>query len=725
MKRRTGRIRRRWLLIDPALALVVGVVLLAAWSFALSGSASAAPAPAEKILFDFDRDFDVTAVETRDAEVRLSGGEGDAALRIATGHEQPWPGITLEAPAGRWDLSAFGYLALDLKNAGTNRVKVNCRIDSPGPDGKTVSCRGDLELQPGQTKTLKVALKRRLPAALADKLFGMRGYPGGLSKDRGIDAGKVERMLIFVGRPTEDHLFEVDNVRAGGSYGPAAWPSMDADRFFPIIDRYGQFIHDDWPGKTHSDEELQKSKQAEAADLAARPGPEGWNQYGGWQAGPQLEATGHFRPEKYQGKWWLVDPAGRLFWSHGVDCVRWTTGYTPITDREFYFAELPARDSPFAAFYGRGAWAPHGYYQGKGTYETYNLTGSNLLRKYGPDWKARFADLCHRRLRSWGMNTIANWSDEEIYLQRKTPYCVSISAAGRKPIEGSSGYWGKFPDPFDPSFAGAVRKRMAREKDKSAGDPWCIGYFVDNELAWGDELSLASAALASPPEQAAKRVFLADLEAKYGPIAKLNEAWGTQHASWEALAESRTAPDRKKAGDDLAAFYAKTAEAYFRTSREAVKEVAPENLYLGCRFAWVNDLAVCMAAKHCDVIGFNRYRDSVADFRLPEGVDKPAIIGEFHFGALDRGMFHTGLRPVADQAARAKAYGDYVTGAVKNSWLVGSHWFQYGDQATTGRGDGENYQIGFLDVCDTPYPETIRASRRIGSTLYRLRLGEP
>ena len=49
------------------------------------------------------------------------------------------------------------------------------------------------------------------------------------------------------------------------------------------------------------------------------------------------------------------------------------------------------------------------------------------------------------------MNTVANWSQSEIYLERKTPYVVSIHV-GHKPIEGSSGYWGKFPDPFDPRF---------------------------------------------------------------------------------------------------------------------------------------------------------------------------------------------------------------------------------------------------------------------------------
>jgi hypothetical protein len=41
--------------------------------------------------------------------------------------------------------------------------------------------------------------------------------------------------------------------------------------------------------------------------------------------------------------------------------------------------------------------------------------------------------------------------------------------------------------------------------------------------------------------------------------------------------------------------------------------------------------------------------------------------------------------------------------------------------SATGRADGENYQIGFLDTCDTPYAKTIAASREIGQGLYQLR----
>lgn len=50
------------------------------------------------------------------------------------------------------------------------------------------------------------------------------------------------------------------------------------------------------------------------------------------------------------------------------------------------------------------------------------------------------------------------------------------------------------------------------------------------------------------------------------------------------------------------------------------------------------------------------------------------------------------------------------------------HWFQYRDHPLLGRGDGEAYQIGFVDVCDRPYPELTRAARRFASEMYEKRL---
>ena len=676
----------------------------------LVGTSKLQGAEPEQVLVRFDKSFDIGSVATSDAQVIRSAAN---RLRIETGHERAWPGITIKAPEGRWDLSKYEYVSMAVKNIGNESVTVNCRVDNPAADG-TKNCVTDrVTLDAGKAGTLTVRILPS-PWKLSEplELIGMRGAPAHSGK---VDPSNITQILVFINKPRVKYKFEIGSICAGGRV-----EHVDAKTFFPFIDEFGQYIHRDWPGKTHSLETLVAHGKTEQEDLAAHPGPADRNEYGGWTAGPKLKATGFFRVRKYNGKWWLVDPEGRLFWSHGIDCVR-ENNDTPISDREHYWKWLPEDGSAFAEFYGRGSWAPHGYYKDHTPYRTYDFSRANFLRKYGRDWRGKSAAITHRRLRSWGLNTIANWSQQSIYLMRKTPYVGTISFSARR-LEGSTGYWGKFYDVFDPSFRESMRKAAAGFVGKGADDPWCIGFFVHNELAWGDEVSLALAALKSPADQTAKKVFIADLKEKYGDIKKLNKVWGTAYGSWGDLRTSTNEPDKKKAWDDLTTFYTKTAETYFQTVREELKKVAPNQLYMGCRFAWVNDRAARAAAKFCDIVCYNQYRYSVEALRLPDGIDMPIIIGEFHFGALDRGMFHTGLRKTANQEDRADKYRSYVQGALRNPYIVGTHWFQYKDQATTGRGDGENYQIGFIDICDKPYPEIVRACREIGYSLYEYRL---
>lgn len=671
---------------------------------------------AEQTLFCFDRATDVERFSTSDATVAVVRTDGDPALRLTTGTKERWPGVTLPAPGGHWDLSPFADVVMQVQNVGTNRATLNCRVDNPGADGTKNCVNGSLSLDAGQGGTLRVHLRRANDDTLGGKLFGLRGYPVSAGGPGTVNASNITQILFFVNQPKEVHVFEIGQVHASGNYTPPTAWITDADPFFPLIDTFGQYKHKDWRGKVHSLTELLQRRETEARELAVQPGQKDWNQFGGWAKGPQLKATGFFRTEKLNNKWWLVDPEGRLFFSHGIDCVR-LMDLTPIEEREHWFEDFPGAQDEFRQFLSKG-YALKGHYAGR-SLESFAFSSANLKRKYGPDWRDKYAEVIHLRLRSWGLNTIANWSDSAVFLMRRTPYTDNLGSRGARMIEGSEGYWGKFPDVFDPSFSNTLYRAMVGKRNTSANDPWCIGYFSDNEMSWGNETSLALAALRSPTDQAAKRELIADLKAKYVDIERLNTVWGTLHTSWDALIENRAAPDEWKARADLTAFYTKAAETYFRTVREAIKAVAPNQLYLGCRFAWVNDLADMAAGKFCDVISYNLYKRSVADFKNPSH-DKPLIIGEFHFGALDRGMFHTGLVPVENQAARAQSYKDYVLGALKHPQFVGTHWFQYMDEPTTGRVyDEENYQIGFVDIADTPYAETITASREVGNNLYR------
>jgi len=170
-------------------------------------------------------------------------------------------------------------------------------------------------------------------------------------------------------------------------------------------------------------------------------------------------------------------------------------------------------------------------------------------------------------------------------------------------------------------------------------------------------------------------------------------------------------------------FNSKLVREYFEICRSEVKRIAPNHMYLGCRFSATmmnNKVLQLISQEYCDVITYNIY--NLMPIGFIDEIDKPVLIGEFHFGALDRGVFHTGLWYAKDQNERAERYCDYVEYAIDHPLIIGTHWFQYPAQGPTGRPDGENFQIGFTDICDRPYPELIQTVRKIGETIYQRRL---
>lgn len=546
-----------------------------------------------------------------------------------------------------------------------------------------------------------------------------------------LNPDSVARIVVYVQRPKQDWKWGIKRISAvkGPKTQLHEWMKIPEEQFFPFIDCFGQFKHKDWPGKVHGLADMQRAKQAEQNDLSAHAGPQDRSVYGGWLNGPKQTALGHFYVKKVDGKWWLVDPLGYLFWSHGVVRVTTTCGITPLDGRKDFFEQLPVADSsdPLALFYRTRDNLLYRYYQARGLKETYDYSGANLYRKYGTNWKKEFADLVHVRFKSWGLNTLANGSDPAICRMDKTPYADRIEL--RSPdIAGSANFhgWWKFKDPFHPDFLTILHEQLM-ERKAELDDPWCIGFFVDNEISWGKPTSLAEWTLLSPAEQPAKREMQAYLQRKYASASALNAAWGTDFPDWTAFLASnltlqQIAKDRQEVFlSDCENFNCQIIEAYFKHVRQEFKRVAPQKLYLGCRFAGSNETVLRIAARYCDVISYNIYSKSVAAFALPKGLDMPVMIGEFHFGALDRGLFHPGLVPCKDQKARGEAYRTYVESALMHSNFIGTHWHQYSDQATTGRFDGENFQVGLTDVCDTPYPETIEAIRKVGYRLYETR----
>ncbi len=665
------------------------------------------------ILFDFENELNDNSIKAHDASYEIISTTNGKKLKVNSGTNIQLPGVKLYRTSNNdWDLTDFYQIKADVSNLGNKDIQVELFVGND-PDGLIRwYCSDYVDLKSGETKTITVSLSWT-PWVFSpqQEVVGMRGIPGKIKTD--IKA--IGEFLFNTRYATSSSIFTVDNVRA-----VRKMKKRKPEGFFPFVDQYGQYKHKSWKGKIHTDQDLKTQDSLEIISFSKHM-PKERSLYGGWAKGPKLKATGFFRTEKYNEKWWMVDPEGYLFWTAGVNCASSNTGTTGIEHREKYFENLPLKNENYKDFFGESNWSSHGFYKDKKPFKTYNFYQSNLYKKYGDDWLSKFRNRIHDRFKSWGLNTIGFVSDFTAAEQHKTPYVGSIWITGTPKIEGSGGFWGKFHDVFDPEFKDIVRNAMEKQKT-GAKDPWCLGFFVDNELSWGRVGSLSIGTLKSPATQPAKIEFVNDLKNKYTSIDLLNKVWKTKYKSWDDILQSIIPPDESYAKEDLTLFYEKIAITYFRTIKEELDRIAPNQNYLGCRFAWANnDIILKSASKHCDIISFNKYEISVENVKLPEGIDKPIMIGEFHFGTTDRGMVHPGVKSSNNQEERAVAYQDYIRGALRNELIVGAHWFQYIDEPFTGRGDGENYNVGFIDVADTPYEELISKVRETLYDMYEYR----
>lgn len=701
-----------------ALLLTAGTVLAPAQSSASK----------TELIASFESPAEIQRLKLTDAQIvpiAEHATDGKQALKIEFKPGRR-PAVQFTAGGQPWDWRAFGALAFDLTNPSDAEFGFGVRIeDDPAADDNHHSVSGHSTIGPHQSVSYSYPIGPTMPME-----NGMRGGPpfAGIepiiyASFKRVDEAHVTAFQIYLDRPTAPRTLILDNVRL---LPPVSYEG--------IVDAFGQYARADWPGKVKDESDLARRRVAEESQIQAAPTLPDRDEFGGWASGPQLTPTGFFTTIKRDGKWWLVTPSGHLYLSFGVDTIGLTEGPTMIEGREKMFTFLPAESDPLAKHFGHTTEVLYGPTK-KG--RTFNFYSANLERKYGAAWHSRFRSVALDRLRAWGFNTIANWSDPALYDLKRVPYTATIDLSGDYArVASGQDYWGKMHDPYDPKFAAAVDASIRNTVVRYRDDPWCLGYFIDNEISWGSgesdrgHFGLAYGALAEGKDSPAKRAFVEQLKLHYGKLENLNRAWKTNFSSWTALLnqpfkpESALTPQMRQ---DFADYLKRFAQQYFSVIRAALRKHDPNHLYLGCRFAWRTPEAVAAAAEYCDVLSFNIYRSRVdaKDWEFTKALNRPVIIGEFHFGALDRGMFHTGLVATPNQQARAAMYQDYIRSVVDNPAFVGCAWFEYSDEPLTGRVyDGENYNIGFVDVTDSPYPEMVEAAKAVHAEAYRRRAGK-
>ena len=594
--------------------------------------------------------------------VTFDSSEASPEARIALGHIPDLP----------TDWSGYDALVLELRASSSQRMNLKVYTGGTDPEsGEPLYSRVLLHPYP------KVWIRAAIPAALLAEpprtgndmaAVGNRSRNGYFVSLWGpfVPLTHVTAIAFEMEHPVGSPTLEIRSVElAKTSPGDAVLDGL------PVVDQLGQSTHDTWPGKAESLEGLRKAWSEDAEALA--PGDFGYCRYGGYE-GTRARKTGFFRVEEIDDRWWFVDPDGHLFLSAGCDVMR-PGMVTRTKGRDGFFEDLP----PEGLLEGLERDADRG-----ASFLTWNL-----FRRFGEGWKERWVDMTFQRMEAWGLNTVANWSEPALYEARRTPYAIPLAS-----WQTEVSYLG-LPDVYSDEFTKLVDERAEQQCAPRRDDPWLVGYFLANEPPFPQkELQTVDLILAGPDN-------------------------ATRAALQKWLADGDTAERRKD-------FVGDAFDRYIQITSAAVKKHDPHHLNLGMRSGGRPTDAEIRAARAFDVYSVNVY-----DYEVPAGrvqqisqlTGKPIVIGEFHFGTPGRGLAAS-LVLVRDQAERGRAYRYYVEQAFAQPELIGTHYFQWADQPATGRFDGENYNIGLVDVTDRPYPHMVEALRETHGRLHRIHAGE-
>ena len=552
----------------------------------------------------------------------------------------------------------------------------------------------------------------RVPLTALDMNRWLLGREGAWLKalvaGRRVDSAHVDRILLSVirtgGRRVRFHL-------TPPVLTPAEPPRL-TDPLLPkgiILDRFGQCAVREWPGKTRAEGELVSRLQGQLREAGQAAFPEGFSRWGGWKK-QRGEATGFFRVERAGQGWRLVDPDGCAWWSTGLDCVRSDIDAV-VSGLEGGLQELPQGESYEGCVSQREGQT------------SVNYLGVNFRRVFGNGWQAKWATIALSQLRRLGFNTVANWSQWQYARDAQFPYVRPMAWD----FQPAPRIYRDFPDVFDPVFDQEAAE-FAKQLEQTKEDPALVGYFLMNEPTWGFSSECPAAGMLFTHQRSYTRDELAGfLKARYRTGDALKLAWGMQVSLEQVQSGTWKMPLSPAAITDLEAFSTIMADRLFTTLSKACRRVDPNHLNLGIRYASSPPAWALAGMTAFDVFSINCYRETVPDDlgeKICRVVDRPLMVGEWHFGALDAGLPSTGIGHVLSQVDRGKAYRVYLEDAAAKPWCVGVHYFTMYDQSAIGRFDGENYNIGFFDVCNRPYEDLAAAARQSHEGMYKLRSGE-
>lgn len=621
-------------------------------------------------------------------------------------------GLTLPQIKG----SGKRYLAGDIEVLEEHSAAMMFRCYLPGAEKERIFMR--FGLLPGFKTRICLDLKlldnstiftNRTPGTLKLVIHGKR-----------TDINSVDRFELGMEETFHDVKVRLENFFLTDER-PEEYPLPQRK----LVDEFGQWKEKEWPGKIHSMEEL-KTRLKGYEKKAEYPFPE-WNKWGG-DAGRKLkEGTGYFSTFKSEdGRWHLVDPDGCDYFSLGP-CGTNPGDHCRIDSLEQVCDWLPdVNDPEYKDLYMTGTMR-RAAYMPPDIYKMLSFTALNLKRVYGESWKEKWEEISHNILMGNGINSQGNFPGLCVNNGRsKLPYVRELPGFPTT----STLIFRDFPDVLSPEYH-EISEKYSEYLSQWKEDVWLIGYFLRNEPEFNfvEGLAIADEVLHNPEQTYCRLGLIRYLKETYGSIEVLNKAWDAAFESFDDFRKpiDCCSADYPKSQQDIRDFSKYLIREYIKVPSLACRAADKNHLNLGLRWSKAYNADTMAGWEYFDVFSINCYdfdpsRDM--NFVMNAGVDLPILLGEYHCGALDRGLPATGLKGVKNQEERGVMWRHFVEKAAAHPYGVGAHWFQYNDQFCLGRYDGENYQIGMVDICMQPYKELMDAAYETSKILYKVKNGE-
>lgn len=385
---------------------------------------------------------------------------------------------------------------------------------------------------------------------------------------------------------------------------------------------------------------------------------------------------------KNRKTWWLADSSGKQFFSLGVCCVN--TGES--------FQEYSKMNPGYAAW------------------------------RFYPSASA-WADDTISRLKSWGFTTIGGWSDNSNLSQSNKmdmPFTVVLHLGA---ISGAP--WRNM---WDPRVISDIDDSARRQILPIRNDPRLLGYYIDNELGWWNA-ELFRMTLEQPASSEQRRRLIKILETVYNhDWKKLLHDFDPVYAHSFASLQKNGSLYLRPGGNGIYSerlFLKMTARRYYSLMKRIIRKYDTKSLILGDRYQSFYYPEVASAAgMYVDVVSTN-LNPGWTDGTIPhfflktlyEESRRPITIGEFYMTATENSSgdknSSDGFPVVQTQVERALGFKTTADSLARKPYVVGADWFQYYDEPQNGRADGENYNMGLVDIDNRPYTQITQAAAKL------------